>query len=422
MAKAKPKRARNLKRLERDKFVGPWLEGYKKGSRRIYRSAFYMFLKWTKTTPKQMIAERKADMKKEDDAERHRYEQLVLDCFRKKKAESASSAFSIVKAVRAFFDYYYLPLKFRRQEAQEFSKGVKPVFVDYLPTREDLKAMVEVTDVRDRAITLTEASTGLSGDVCEFTREQFRQGLTRRKVPHDPVCMAPYGDYLRRVKTNVRMRPFLTRDATQAIQIYLKTRKDDSPWLFVDKSGNKLTPDAINKMVQRLAEKAALPIPEGQRIRMHCFRKFFNEAANNADITREWICILYGHEIEGSEAFYATATEDKLREKFKRAEPQLSVSRLSNMVLLRKEHEVALDDHERVELEGLKLAVGEKKFRRMAEFEVASKRIIKWDPETEYEPSIYRRQRILREMLDKMAPGPRRLKEHVAPRERKRGA
>lgn len=41
-----------------------------------------MFLKWAKTTPKQMIAERKADMKKEDDMEQHRYEQLVLDCFR----------------------------------------------------------------------------------------------------------------------------------------------------------------------------------------------------------------------------------------------------------------------------------------------------------------------------------------------------
>ncbi|MBA7502173.1 Tyrosine recombinase XerC [subsurface metagenome] len=421
--KAEPKRAKNLRRLEKDKLVGPWLRGYKKGSRRIYRSAFNMFLKWAKTTPKQMIAERKADMKNEDDAERHRYERLVLDCFKKKKAESASSAFSIVKAIRAFFDYHYLPLKFRRQEAQEFSKGVKPVFVDYLPTREDLKAMVEVADVRDRGVLLTEASTGLSGDVCEFTRQQFEQGLTRRAAPHDPVCMAPRGDYLRRVKTNVRMRPFLTRDATQAIQIYFKTRKDDAPWLFVDKSGNKLTPDAINKMVQRLAEKAALPIPEGQRIRMHCFRKFFNEAANNADITREWICILYGHEIEGSEDFYATATEDKLREKFKRAEPQLSISRLSNMALLRKEHEVALDDHEREEFEGMKRYVGKKKFRRWAEFEVSIKRTIKWDPETEYEPALYRRQRILNEMLNEMVVTPsKKFKKQTAPRERKRGA
>ena len=51
--------------------------------------------------------------------------------------------------------------------------------------------MVEVADVRDRAISLTEASTGVSGDVCEFTRQQFEQGLARRAAPHDPVCMAP---------------------------------------------------------------------------------------------------------------------------------------------------------------------------------------------------------------------------------------
>ncbi|GAI31874.1 unnamed protein product, partial [marine sediment metagenome] len=285
--------------------VSPWLEGYKKGSRRIYWSAFNMFLKWAKKTPEQMIAERKTDMKKENEMERHRYEQLVLDCFRKKKTKSASSAFSIVKAVRAFFGYYYMPLRFRRLEAQEFSKGVKPVYVDYIPTGEDLKAIVEVANVRDRAIVLTLASTGVSGDVCELTRQQFETKWGKE----NPICLAPRGGYLYRTKTGVKMRPLLTHDAAQTIKVYLKTRKDDAPWLFVDKSGNKLAPDAINKMVQRLARMAALPIPEEQRIRMHCFRKFFNEAANNADITREWICILYGHEIEGSEEFYVTATE-----------------------------------------------------------------------------------------------------------------
>ncbi|MBA7608410.1 Tyrosine recombinase XerD [subsurface metagenome] len=400
----KPKRAKNLIRLEKDPLVGKWLKGYKAESRKIYRSTFNMFLKWAKKTPKEMIAERKADLKKEDVAAQHQYERLVLDCFREKKAKSASSAFTIVKAVRAFFGYHYMPLKFRRLEAQEFSKGVKPVYTDYLPTREDLKAMVEVANVRDRAIMLTLASTGISGDVCELTRRQFEDKWGKE----EPICLAPRGDYMRRTKTGVRMRPFLTHDAAHATKVYLKTRKDDSPWLFVDKGGEKLTSEALNKLVHRLAEKAAIPIPEGQRIRMHCFRKFFNEAANNADVTREWICVLYGHEIAGSEDFYVTAAEDKLREKFKRIEPHLSVSRITNMVIIRNQFAVALDEQAKQQYLSLLQLVGKERFEEMARYHLAMQPMIKWDPEKEIEPAIYRTQRILREIL--------------GPRKRKRGA
>jgi len=396
MINKRPKKV-SRRHIEESPLVSDWLKGYKPGSRRVYRSAFGMFLDLAKRTPKQMIAERKADLKKEDVAEQHRYERLILDCFREKKIESASAAASIVKAVRAFFGYHYLPLRFRRIEAQEFSKGVKPVYVDYIPAREDLKAMVEAADVRDRAILLTLASTGISGDVCELTRQQFEDKWGKE----EPICLAPRGGYLYRTKTGVKMRPFLTHDAAQATKIYLKTRRDKSPWLFVDKGGKKLSSDAVNKIVIRLSHRAAIPVPPGSRLRMHCFRKFFNEAANYADVTREWICVLYGHEVEGSEEFYVTATEDKLREKFKRIEPHLSISRLSNMVLLRKQHEIALDEQTKMELEMMKRMVGEEKFRRMAQYYLAMQPMIPWNPDEEYEPAIYRWQRILGEMLGK---------------------
>ena len=392
--KNKPTRTRR-RHIEKSPLVSNWLKGYKVGSRRVYRSAFGMFMDWAKRTPEQMLAERKADLKKEDVAAQHRYERLVLDCFREKKAESASVAASIVKAVRAFFGYHYMPLRFRRLEAQEFSKGVKPVYVDYIPSREDLKAMVEAADVRDRAIVLTLASTGISGDICELTRQQFEDKWGKE----DPICLAPRGGYLYRIKTGVKMRPFLTHDAAQAIKVYLKARRDKSPWLFVDKGGKKLSSEAVNKIVIRLSQRAAIPVPPGSRMRMHCFRKFFNEAANNADVTREWICVLYGHEIEGSEEFYVTATEDKLREKLKRIEPHLSVSRMSNMVLLRTQHQRALDEQTKMTIALMRQVLGENKLKDAAAYLLSMQPMIKWDPEQEYEPALYRWQRALREVL-----------------------
>ncbi|GAI70396.1 unnamed protein product, partial [marine sediment metagenome] len=50
-----------------------------------------------------------------------------------------------------------------------------------------------------------------------------------------------------------------------------------------------------------------------------------------ADITPDWIKVMYGHGIPGSGEFYTIATEGRMREKFQKAEPHLSVSRLSNM-------------------------------------------------------------------------------------------
>lgn len=389
-----------------DPDVGPWLSGYE--GKLAYAREFDRFLKWRKKKPKQLVAERKADLKREDEYERKRYERLVLDFFKSLKAPGTSK--KAVVAVRSFFAFRFGrrgELDFTAHELKEFGK-VEAVYIDYLPTREDLKAMVEVADVRDRAILLTEASTGIGGDICEFTREQFKQGTARRAGPHEPVCMAPHGGYLKRLKTKIRMRPFLTCDAVNAVKLYLKTRKDDSPWLFVDRSGKKLTTDAMNKMVARLVQKAMIDIPKDQRMRQHNFRDFFSEATHDADIPHDWICVLYGRTISGSESFYVHATEDKLREKFKRVEPHLSVSRISNMVILRKQHEVALDEQTKMTLTLLRQIVGEERLNDAAAYILAMRKMEKWDPDKEYEPALYRWQRILREIL--------------GPRKRKRGA
>jgi len=404
---------RKLKRyqhLANDPLVSKWLAGLKKWTVYGYQRELNNFLTFVEKTPEQIIAERRADMKLDDEEAKHRYEKLVMEFCIRKRAEKPASAQKAMAAIRSFFDYHYAPLKFRRTERQQLGK-ITPTYIDYLPTREDTRAMVEAADVRDRAIILTLASTGISGDVCELTRAQFEQGLARRKAPNDPVCLAPRGDYLRRTKTGVRMRPFLTCDAVQAIKIYLRNRKDDSPWLFTERGGKKMTSDAVNKVVQRLAEKA-LEIPPGQRMRMHNFRDFFEEACRANDVAENWIYVMDGRKIAGSSDFYTHATEDKLIEKFKKVEPHLSASRLSNFVLLRRQHEVALDDQARTMFEVMRLALGDERFKQGARFYAAMQPMIKWDPDKEYEPAIYRTQRILREMLG----------EETADRKRKRPA
>lgn len=383
-----------------DPDAGPWLSGYE--GKVAYAREFDRFLKWLKKTPKRVVAERKADLKCEDEYERKRYERLALEFF--KSLKSPGTAKKAIVAVRSFFAFRFGrrgELDFTAHEIKEFGKGGE-VYIDYLPTHEDLKAMVEVSDVRDRAVLLTEASTGIGGDICEFTWEQFKQGIARRASPHDPICMAPHGGYLKRFKTNVRMRPFLTCDAVNAIKLYLQTRKDHSPWLFVDRSGRKLTTDALNKVVTRAVKKAKVDIPEGQRMRLHNFRDFFSEATHDADIPHDWICVLYGRKINGSEDFYVHATEDRLREKFKRVESRLSISRISNMTILRDQQQRELDEQTKIMLTLICNIVKDKEqLRDAAAFILSEKQMrkIKWDPEKELEPVEVRTHRILKEVL-----------------------
>ncbi|GAI19880.1 unnamed protein product, partial [marine sediment metagenome] len=161
------------------------------------------------------------------------------------------------------------------------------------------------------------------------------------------------------------------------------------PWLFVDRSGKKLTSGALNKVVTRVVKKAKIDIPKGQRMRLHNFRDFFSEAAHDADIPHDWICVLYGRTISGSEAFYVTATEGKLREKFKRVEPHLSVSRISDMTILRRQHQGALDDQTKMTVFLMQQVIGEERLRDAAAFILSTERM-KLDPEKEIEPAASR--------------------------------
>ncbi|GAI17711.1 unnamed protein product, partial [marine sediment metagenome] len=130
-------------------------------------------------------------------------------------------------------------------------------------------------------------------------------------------------------------------------------------------------------------------IPKGQRMRLHNFRDFFSEAAHDADVPHDWICVLYGRTINGSEDFYVHATEERLREKFKRVEPHLSVSRISDMTILRRQHQGALDKQTKMTVFLMQQVIGEERLRDAAAFILSTERM-KLDSEKEIEPAVSR--------------------------------
>jgi len=383
--------------LEKFECVRNWLAGLEQQTRYGYLSTLKKFCEFVNKNPTEILKEKEGDKE-------FKNEKMVLEFFTKQK--SASSGKVHVARLVSFFDSNRLPLDFTREQVKRVSKAATPVYTDYIPTRDDLIKMCEVSDARDRAIVLTMSSAPISEDLCDLTRAIFEQRYKEHVErvgrgelgKDDPLCLAPRGGYIYRGKTKIRIRPFLTPDAVHAIRVYLNTRRDSAPWLFVTPTKGKMREQDINNMVQRLAKKAALEIPKGERIRAHAFRKMFKDVAASHKIDRDWVCILYGHKISGSEDFYTVASEDRLRAQFKEMVPHISISRAQNMVILRNQFGEALDDIV-VEILNVLKDMDKTKLARVAGYIQAMKPSIEWNPEKQFEPAFYRIQRALQKVL-----------------------
>lgn len=420
MKKLKPRELEKIPEVKR------WVDGLGDSTRHGYTSVLGKFCEFAQMNPTEIIAQREKDLQSTDKAVRRRLDEKVLAfCLsesgrRKKRGEGDTgkgSASTWLATMKSFFAANHAGLDLSRQDTRKITKHKRPVYEDYMPTREDLKAMCRAASLRDRAILLTLASTGISGDVCDLERRHFE---ARWGKDNQPFSIAPRDGWLYREKTEVKMRPFLTHDATEAVADYLRSRKDGAPWLFVAGGSKQLKTPEVDRIVKRCARRAGVVIPEGQRLRMHVFRSFFRTNCAAKGINTPHIDVMCGHTPTGTgPKFYERATEEQLRDEFNKVEPYLSISHISNMALERNQYEVALDDQMKVTINLIRQAVGDEKLKDAAEFILATRpKMVKWDPETEHEPAVNRQQRILGGVLAEMTPV-KKFRQQTAPRKRR---
>lgn len=136
-----------------------------------------------------------------------------------------------------------------------------------LPTEQELLRLIEACGgdlqaPRDRAMILTMLDTGLRlGEMVLLHRDQLHldpDGKTLWMLVETP-------------KTKSQHFAYLGEETTRAIQLYLESRQDDWPELWVGQRG-ALTTLGIYRAVRRRADKAEL---DPKRVHPHAFRKLF---------------------------------------------------------------------------------------------------------------------------------------------------
>lgn len=181
-------------------------------------------------------------------------------------------------------------------------------------TREEIKKMLDIADVKYRAITLTLCSTGMRREaLTQITRRDLEYIKEHklykiriyRKTPDEQIC-------------------YTTPEAAEAINLYLQMNKDDGhDQLFYFKTAKNLT--MTLRQIQVRSGVSKEHITNGQKVgqsrnaipAVHGLRKFCITEMAKAGIPDERRKILSGHSIGVQKKYVELQDEDLLQDYLK---------------------------------------------------------------------------------------------------------
>ena len=283
-----------------DKATQEWLKAQKKNTQKTYKALWKIFLKFTGKTGDQILEDRKAD--KDFGWEKRVLEFKDRPINEKKWAEGSTS--TTIGAVRSFFSYHRLELKFRRTERTKLHEA-KPKYEDYRFVKEDLKQMCDFANLQEKYIITAGKSFGLrAGDFSRLTRGDLEPYLDR------PVPIS-IGEYVT-IKEHVKAFPFIDADAQPIIKLMIQKMDREGRTQPTDRILKFKKEIELSRVLRRVADKAGIKYGS-KRIRFHCLRKFLVDRLSSHMSESKWKQIVGKKISEG-----AYVSPDNLRNDYSR--------------------------------------------------------------------------------------------------------
>lgn len=304
--------------------------------KRQYLLRLKIFCAFAKKSPDLLIQERKEDLKSDEPEIMHRAETKLSEYMGhlKENRMSSNTRRSHACAIKSFYGKNYYPLNFS-QRMKEHNK-----YPNNAASREDIRKMLQYAKVRDRALILTMAQSGLAAaDICGLKYGDIRKDFEEEKIPCNIHKM--------RHKTGEEINTFICREAVDAIKLHLNERKlgtkkilpetitDESP-LFLSRGLKhneirSLTPNNVNAMViEKVVKKAGL-YKGFHSMSSHSLRRFFQTTLEFSGVSYNWIKLLMGHRLRGVESAYSKPSTEQLRTAYSRAMSNLAITSVSEL-------------------------------------------------------------------------------------------
>ena len=319
-----------------------WSQGKSNKSKPLYLRELKKFCKYAGKAPRQLIEDRMSEYKQiegeslMDFAQRKKEsERLFQRVFQQIEDEERFAPKTIATSrliVKSFYSYWGYPLC---KEDTKFRKAKQRKFHDVELSESDYKAIVDAGDMKEKLRIVWLAQTGMRlGDVQNFKVKDLKE-FDLGKLDALKVPMAI--DYLPE-KTEGReigwRFTFLGEYGVELLKAELRGRVEEGgievvreQYIFTGQGGNELSDQQWNSMVKDLAKKAGLRLNgEHGRIRVYCFRKYFDSQLQGHNTNKNIVYWMMGHVLEGMEETYfqGQVQKDNLRQIYANVENYLT--------------------------------------------------------------------------------------------------
>jgi integrase len=339
--------------MKDDELVNDWLNGIEAAAntRRNYLTSMKKYSDFTRMSPDAMIIEAEAEvlagtLMRMRSIKRHLlgFREILKD-----GGLAPKTVHGYMAAIKSFYASCDIDLPNLNQKKQA---KVKPLRENDLRLeKNDIIEALKHAGVRNRALILVMCSSGLAqSDVLALKVKDFRNGFD----PETGICIL----HVRRIKTDYDFITFLSPEASRAVTDWLGSReikprkgkgsrdrfekhrvRSDDDYLFtkndvpvtylkdLDEEMRKLTPDGLMDSMRRIAVKCGKETEKGcwGQIRAHQFRKFFNSALLNGGADIFTVEYLMGHTIDETKAAYFKADPERLKDRYMKYLPYLSI-------------------------------------------------------------------------------------------------
>jgi len=299
--------------------VQTWLKTVSERSQTQYLYALRYFCEFCRKTPKQLILERDKELRNSDPNSRTGIRDLILD-FRKyleKEGYAPKTINAWDGAVRSFFTAVLG--KAGMINVKNYGESQVSKRKDLVPTLEELKKMLDVSNLEEKFRIIFIAQTGMRvSDALKLKVGDIQRELELGRVPL-AITFVPKKDS----ELIGERITFLASDGVEILKQYLEWRKQngeeitpESP-LFVGRTKRGVKPiiaHRFNETIKRVAKKADLNGNWKYGVmRVHCLRKFFITQLTNHGVEDKIVNFFVCHKIPDVDRVYWFRRVEELR-------------------------------------------------------------------------------------------------------------
>lgn len=341
--------------------VTRWTNSLKKNSTKLhYLSYLTRFCKYANKLPDELIQQRAVDVQSTDANVRGRMEDLLTSWVKSlgkpvEKPANKGLMHNAHAGICSFFKYNRYPLQFMRGQAPMWNSDESTARA---ASKTEVRRMIEVSDVRSRALIMFMKDTGISeADIVQLKLKDLGLHDPNEVFSVEPPVLLVYT----RAKTDKKAITFLGKEGLGALRVMLKLRVQGTPNYQVrcgKKLGGKrsigiaperltlesplfrgyqkllrkqgavdvvrpLSPNAVSVLIRAAAISAGCWT---ENFSGHALRRFFQTSLESAGVQGNWVKKMMGYALGGSEASYSKPELETLCAAYKTAYAHLAIN------------------------------------------------------------------------------------------------